>query len=357
MTVSADTQITDLAVNDHDCLTFGEPEELFDLTAAYVRDGLASGLKVVWISDSAAGQSLAQLAKRGIEVSAAVHAGQMATATCADYLLQGEAFSAGHASSWLHGQLASCRDGGYPGLRLAVDMSWALRPISGVEQLPDFEGAVAALLASGTASMLCQYDRERFDPVTLASVAALHTRSVAAATYYHGTARPPDSVPGPVAAAAGAAPAGRACPPGDSPLLDQAFDASSMYQLRAAVAAHAGDAGLSRARAEDLVVAVHELAANVVRHGHGRLLVWRQAGELHCQITEEGGSQPAAAVGPAAAGQDDTGQGDAAPAGPPWRIRPGHGLWLVRELADRTHVRPAPHGVTSTITFRLEPDS
>ena len=37
----ASTQITDLTVNDHACLTYGEPEELFDLTAAFIRDGLA----------------------------------------------------------------------------------------------------------------------------------------------------------------------------------------------------------------------------------------------------------------------------------------------------------------------------
>ena len=47
-TAGADVQITDLAVDDHACLTFGEPEDLFDLTAAFVRDGLAGGLKVVW---------------------------------------------------------------------------------------------------------------------------------------------------------------------------------------------------------------------------------------------------------------------------------------------------------------------
>jgi anti-anti-sigma regulatory factor len=184
VTVSADTQITELAVNDHACLTFGDPEELFDLTAAYVRDGLASGLKVLWLSDCAPDLSLARLARRGVEVSAAVTAGQMAALSCADCLLRGEAFTAGQAAAWLHDQMAASRDGGYPGLRLAVDMSWALRPITGVEQLPDFEGMVAALLADGTVSMLCQYDRERFDPVTLASVAGLHTRSVAAATYY-----------------------------------------------------------------------------------------------------------------------------------------------------------------------------
>src|SRR5579871_2139098 len=132
VTVSADSQITDLAVNDHACLTFGEPDELFDLTAAYVRDGLASGLKVIWLSDSAPDRSLAELARRGIEVSAAVTAGQMAALACADYLMRGDAFTAGHAANWLHQQMASYRDGGYPGLRLAVDMSWALRPIAGV---------------------------------------------------------------------------------------------------------------------------------------------------------------------------------------------------------------------------------
>jgi len=33
-------------------------------------------------------------------------------------------------------------------------------------------------------SVLCGYDRERFDPVTLASVAPFHSRAVAAATYH-----------------------------------------------------------------------------------------------------------------------------------------------------------------------------
>jgi anti-anti-sigma regulatory factor len=56
--------------------------------------------------------------------------------------------------------------------------------VTGVEQLPDFEESVAAALAGTTVSVLCQYDRERFDPVTLATVAAFHTRSVAAATYH-----------------------------------------------------------------------------------------------------------------------------------------------------------------------------
>lgn len=184
MEVGADSQITDLAVNDHACLTFGEPEELYDLTAAFVRDGLSGGLKVVWLSEAGPGRVTGELARRGIAAESALASEQMAAAGCEGRLLSGQAFSAGQALQWLGGQIAACRQDGFPGLRVAVDMSWALRPVAGVEQLPEFEEGITAAVAGTAVSVLCQYDRDRFDPVTLASVAALHTRSVAAATYY-----------------------------------------------------------------------------------------------------------------------------------------------------------------------------
>ncbi len=139
---------------------------------------------MVWLSDTAPRQAVNELARRGIAVESALSAGQMTAVACENYLLSGQSFAAGHAVSWLNQQMAASRDEGFPGLRVALDMSWALRPIAGVEQLPDFEENVGTVLADTTVSVLCQYDRERFDPVTLASVAGLHSRSVAAATYY-----------------------------------------------------------------------------------------------------------------------------------------------------------------------------
>jgi anti-anti-sigma regulatory factor len=184
MAADADVQITDLTVNDHACLTFGEPEELYDLTAAFVRDGLSAGLKVVWLSEAGPGRATAELARRGITVGQALAAGQMAAAEFEGSLLSGQAFSASHAIGWLGGQIAAFQQEGFPGLRVAVDMNWALRPVAGVEELPDFEERIAATVADTPVSVLCQYDRERFDSVTLATVAAFHTRSVAAATYH-----------------------------------------------------------------------------------------------------------------------------------------------------------------------------
>jgi anti-anti-sigma regulatory factor len=177
-------QITELAVDDHACLTFGEEEELLDLTAAFVRDGLAAGLKVVWLSDAAPQLAAGELARRGVAVEGAVGRGQMTAAGCEGRLLSGQAFRADAAVGWMVREVELSREAGFPGLRVAVDMGWALRPVSGIEELPRFEEGVAAALGGGTASMLCQYDRGRFDPVTLASVAAFHTRSVATATYY-----------------------------------------------------------------------------------------------------------------------------------------------------------------------------
>jgi anti-anti-sigma regulatory factor len=182
--VDAGTQVTDLLINDHACLTYGEPEELFDLTAAFVRDGLAAGLKVVWLSGEAPAPAVSELTRRGVTVESAMAAGQMSAVPSEGQLLSGRAFRADQAIGWLTGQMAGSRAEGFPGLRVAVDMSWALRPVTGVEQLPEFEKGIAAALAGTTVSVLCEYDRERFDPVTLASVAAFHTRSVAAATYY-----------------------------------------------------------------------------------------------------------------------------------------------------------------------------
>jgi anti-anti-sigma factor len=127
-------------------------------------------------------------------------------------------------------------------------------------------------------------------------------------------------------------------PPQSVPILDQAFDAGSLYTLRAAVAAHASQAGLAPGRADDLVIAVHELAANAVRHGagHGRLRIWRSEAALLCEITDDG--LPDAPEAP------DT---------VPWRTEPGHGLSLVRQVADHTSLRSGRDGTSAAISFAL----
>jgi anti-sigma regulatory factor (Ser/Thr protein kinase) len=134
------------------------------------------------------------------------------------------------------------------------------------------------------------------------------------------------------------------------PILTQDFDAGSLYALRAAVAAHATQAGAPEPRAGDIVLAVHELAVNAIRHGagYGRLVVSNRDGVLHCQVTDDG-KPPAAEAG--------TGRGTttASHEGAPWPSEKGHGLWLVRQVADHVSLQAGPGGTIAAASFTLPP--
>jgi two-component sensor histidine kinase len=122
---------------------------------------------------------------------------------------------------------------------------------------------------------------------------------------------------------------------GDLP-LDQPFDPGTLIDLRRAVRAHAREAGLPDDRTMDVVLAVHELMANAIRHGagKGRLRIWQAAGSLRCQVDDDGAAAPV-----------DRNQ--------PWPVRHGHGLWVVREVADQMEVLTGPVGTRATISFAL----
>jgi two-component sensor histidine kinase len=143
------------------------------------------------------------------------------------------------------------------------------------------------------------------------------------------------------------------------PILDRAFDSATLPTLRAEVHDRARQAGMPEGRAGDMVLAIHELAANAVRHGTGagRLRVWNLCGALHCQVDD--GSPPASggpagqraghARGAATAPADASGQAPMYS----WPDRPGHGLWVVRQVSDRLQVLSGPGGTRASVTFAL----
>jgi anti-sigma regulatory factor (Ser/Thr protein kinase) len=113
-------------------------------------------------------------------------------------------------------------------------------------------------------------------------------------------------------------------------VFDERFDASTLHLLRERVTACAVGAGMPDERAAEVMIAVHELAANAVRHGAGagRLLVRAAAGVLRCQVS------------------------DASPGTGTWPVQPGHGLWLVQQVADQVSVSSGPRGCLVAVVFR-----
>jgi anti-sigma regulatory factor (Ser/Thr protein kinase) len=101
----------------------------------------------------------------------------------------------------------------------------------------------------------------------------------------------------------------------------------------------------ARDRAIDVMLAVHELAANTVRHGtvHGWLRIHVTASTLRCEVSDPGLSSRDGGVPDGAAGQP--------PGAVPWPVEEGHGLWLVRRAADHVRVTSGPHGSLMTVVF------
>jgi serine/threonine-protein kinase RsbW len=131
---------------------------------------------------------------------------------------------------------------------------------------------------------------------------------------------------------------------GGSVALDQAFDAETLWELRTVVMTEAAAAGMPDDRATQVMLAVHELAANTVRHGGGaeRVRMRVTAGELTCEVTDAG---PGSIDGDARRG--------GAGAASPWPFQRGHGLWLVQNAADHVRVTSGPGGSQVTVVFAL----
>jgi anti-sigma regulatory factor (Ser/Thr protein kinase) len=149
------------------------------------------------------------------------------------------------------------------------------------------------------------------------------------------------------------------------PAVDQSFDGDSLYAVRATVAAHASEAGIQEGRVRNVVLAVHELAANAVRHGagQGRMRLWVTGDGIRCELTDAG-APPAVANGDG--GDQDTGSRDAAsigaaspgaasPGAALWPVEHGHGLWLVREVADQFSLESGPSGTVAVVSFHAGP--
>jgi anti-sigma regulatory factor (Ser/Thr protein kinase) len=126
-------------------------------------------------------------------------------------------------------------------------------------------------------------------------------------------------------------------PPRDA--MRMAFTILELASVREAVFDAAASAGLPRARSEDLVLAVNELATNSVTHGGGGglLRLWQQEQTLLGEVS-------------------DRGHITAPMAG---RLRPaprqlsGRGLWLVNQVCDLTQIRSSPRGTVVRVSIRV----
>jgi anti-sigma regulatory factor (Ser/Thr protein kinase) len=179
--------------------------------------------------------------------------------------------------------------------------------------------------------LLCPYDTEALDPAVVEEARRTHPF-----VRENGVGRESTDYYG---LSAIGAPFAEPLPEPPSSALELAFGDGPLEALRWLVARAAADAGLDETRAADLVLAVHELATNTVRHGGGRgtLRIWHEPDALICEVSDAGRlDQPLVGRERPLAGQPG-----------------GRGLWLVNQLSDLTQIRCYEAGSVVRLHMRI----
>ena len=130
-------------------------------------------------------------------------------------------------------------------------------------------------------------------------------------------------------------------PPDDAEVLRYR---ANLAEVRMFTAARARRAGLPPARANDLVIAVAELAANTLIHtsGPGTLTIWITYDEVICQVQDQGliTDPQAGMVRPA-----------------PDAAGGGRGLWAVYQVCDQVEISTGQAGTTIRVHMLRSPKS
>jgi anti-sigma regulatory factor (Ser/Thr protein kinase) len=118
------------------------------------------------------------------------------------------------------------------------------------------------------------------------------------------------------------------------------FAADDLFELRQLVSAWASKEALAAEPTEELVLAVHEIATNSVRHGGGMgmLRLWRTGEELVCEVQDAGYIRDTLATRRA-----------------PGRLASAsRGLWITEQICDLVEIFSSPRGTQVRMHKRLD---
>ena len=208
--------------------------------------------------------------------------------------------------------------------------AWPSRSPAELREVARHEALCNLAFGGRPMTIFCLYDMTRLGEAVLADAKLTHPVQICSA----GEQRANRSYLG----------AGRFPPGCDEPLPPPAENATSLVidgqlgPVRQVSASEGQAAGLDRARVNDLVLAVSEIAANALGHagGGGVIRYWCTSEEILCQVEDHGH------ISDPLAGRYRK------PADAPG----GHGLWLVNRVCDLVERRSSPAGTVTRLHIR-----
>ena len=207
---------------------------------------------------------------------------------------------------------------------------WPGRTPEEIQEAIRHEALINLAWLGSEVRVLCPYDTARLDPSVIRDAASTHPWVMR-----DGAVARSEDFAGPDFPAGTDNPLPQ--PPDDATALT--FGLHDLGAVRALVSERAAEAGVPGERADDLVIAVNEVATNAIKHGgrDGLMRVWNTRRDLVCQLEDPGHiTDPLAGRHRPVPGVDG-----------------GLGLWMANQLCDLVQTRTTEAGTTIRLRARL----
>jgi PAS domain S-box-containing protein len=164
-----------LAVHDHLCLIYETQDQLAASAIPFVQIGLERGEKCLYLADeSTTANLLDAMRAKGVDVDSAVEKGRLTIAGKGQTYLKKGYFDPEEMINYWAGNVGEAKAAGYPALRFAGEMTWALGGDPGTERLIEYEARLNRFFTEYDAVCICQYNNRRFSSEIILQVLRTH---------------------------------------------------------------------------------------------------------------------------------------------------------------------------------------
>lgn len=156
-------RLGELRHGDHLCMLYDSRTEQVVTAASVIKYGLIAGDRCGYVGNEEVLQELiAALTEMDVEVEREQAQQRLLLLTEKDAHLRSGRFDPHEMIEFLRQSEQQALANGFPGLRIAGDMSWALGPEQGCDRIMEYESLLNQFYPNSHVVGICQYDRQRF---------------------------------------------------------------------------------------------------------------------------------------------------------------------------------------------------
>lgn len=176
------TVLQDVPPVAHSCAVPVGDEQLWEMTAAYLAEGIAAGERVLYFDDGRAGSLLQRLDDDRVAYRSAMRTGQFAIvpSSVTRALITS---SAGELIDAVDAVVTESLEQGYDSVRLMGDGTHGIEHDGGVTMV-DYESKLDTVLGSRPGRMLCAYDRGTYPEDLLQKLRDVHHHEIVVPSIY-----------------------------------------------------------------------------------------------------------------------------------------------------------------------------